>query len=75
MKNLTPKQLETLNAIRLWCGYNDMVGPSITDIMRIRGVNSSAGIREHVEILAAAGYITREPGKWRSIRLTKKGKA
>lgn len=43
--------------------------PSLQEIADVRGLRSLATVHEHVESLAAKGYLTRDWNRSRSIRL------
>ena len=69
-KELTPKQKEVLQLIRLKIretGYP----PTVRELCQALGVHSSATAFKYLKILEKKGYITREKEKTRAISLTR----
>ena len=65
---LTTKQTEVYNLIKKFIkekGYS----PTIRELCKILGLNSSASIHRHLKILKQKGYITYEEGKSRTIKI------
>jgi len=70
---MTPAHLKTFECISGYIAEN-RVAPTYEEIAERLDMRRSR-VGEHVISLEAEGYLTRVPGKWRSIRLTEKGEA
>jgi SOS-response transcriptional repressor LexA len=67
---LTPAQRRIMQAIWTLIARNGY-SPSLRELCEETGIRSTNTIRFHVEHLVERGYITREPGQFRTIRPTK----
>ena len=70
MEDLSPRQREVLDFIRLFIDQNGVV-PSYREIGGAVGIGSTNGVSDHVKALERKGYLERgDRGSPRSIRLT-----
>ena len=67
---LTPRQHDTLEAIRVYIAKHGF-SPSMREICDALGVASTNSAHEHLSALEDKGYITRLPGKARTVRIVK----
>lgn len=67
---LTDKQARVLAAIRKICGDPKREPPTLREIGTMAKISNVSTVNWAVARLEALGYITREPNKHRSIRLT-----
>lgn len=68
MQKLTDKQLQILNVIKDFIneyGYS----PTVREVAKIVGLNSSATVWVHLKHLKEKGYINYIEGKMRTIRI------
>lgn len=65
------KQSEAFNAIDEFIEIKKYP-PTVRELCRIMGVNSTSTIHEHIEHLQEKEYIIREPSIPRSIKIIKK---
>lgn len=68
---LTKRKKEILHFITNFFLQNEYM-PSLEEIAREFNLSSVATVHEHVEFLQENGYLTRLPGRARSLELTKK---
>ena len=68
LETLAPRQAEALQFIRQYLGQHGFA-PSLGDICEALDLSSRRGAAELVEKLEAKGFIKREPGSRRGIRL------
>lgn len=69
---MTPRQRDVALAIRdlsLALGYP----PTIRELCNRLNTRSTNGMAEHLELLAAKGYVWWAPGKARTLRVTVEG--
>lgn len=72
MNGLTRRQRQMLAFVGIYArthGYP----PSIREIGRRMGITSTNGVAEHLDCIAAKGYIARAFGRSRGIEITAKG--
>lgn len=69
MQKLTPSQLKILECIKEYIGANGYP-PSVRDICAAAGLASPSTAQFHLNALEREGYIVRDGGRNRSIRLT-----
>jgi repressor LexA len=69
MNPLTERQKLVLNAIAKLTSVNGYA-PTFRELMDDTGIKSPNGITLHLKALERKGYVTREPGKSRTLRLT-----
>lgn len=69
LQPLTDRQWEVLDYIRAFQGGRGYM-PTFRDLMSHFGMTSTNAITGHLKKLEKKGYITRDPDKARSIRLT-----
>lgn len=70
MKELTKKQIETLEVIERLTERNGLP-PSLREIQREMGLANQSTVSFHVSNLRDKGYITYEPNKKRTIKIIK----
>lgn len=70
MEELSPRQKQVLDFIRLYIGRNEYP-PSLRDISGALGIVGNASVLAHLEALERKGYIRREPGSSRGIVLVR----
>lgn len=68
---LTEKQAAILSFIGDRISSNGRP-PSLVEIAKQMGVTSPNAAREHIIVLARKGYVHRDKGRWRSLRITEK---
>ena len=71
MKDLTKKQKQVLDCI-ISCIRERGYCPSVRELGRELGLSSPSTVNSHLDRLEELGYIRREAGKSRSIRLTER---
>lgn len=72
MKDLTRRQRQMLAFVGIYArthGYP----PSIREIGRRMGITSTNGVAQHLDCIAAKGYITRAFGRSRGLEITAQG--
>lgn len=69
MQPLTPRQQQILSFIEDKV-RNDGSSPSVREIAKHFRIASPKGVTDHLATLERKGYLTREPGQARNIRLT-----
>jgi|TARA_Y100000361_G_C10977150_1_gene247070 repressor LexA len=67
---LTPRQKKLFDFIKSYM-KKEPVAPSYEEMMRAAGLRSKSGVHKIVLNLEARGWLTRLPGKNRSIRISK----
>ena len=68
MKDLTERQIEVLEYIKNWIDINEMP-PTVIEITNGLQLNSTNGVRGHLQALARKGAIELIPGASRGIRV------
>ena len=66
------KRPQVLAAVRKYMAVHKGYSPSVRDLMKIVGTNSSSLIDHHLKILEKEGRIKRRPGLARSIQIVEK---
>ena len=69
MNQLTARQSEVLAAIRAFTKEHNY-SPTFRELANVLGIESTNGVTVHLKALERKGYVTREPGKSRTLRLT-----
>lgn len=69
MENLTKTQAKVLDCIRSYIEHNGYP-PAVRDICTAVGLSSPSTVHSHLNTLERLGYICRDGGRNRSIRLT-----
>lgn len=67
---LTIRQREVLEAIAAFIEHNGYP-PSVRDLRVVLNVSSTATVKDHLDALVRKGWIERDPGAARGIRVLK----
>ncbi len=73
MRPLSPRQLELLRFIDAYVEEN-RYPPSIREIADARGVTSTNGVAQALDLLQRKGLVWRAPGRSRGLRVTELGR-
>ena len=68
----TPRQAEVLECIAQWFKRNETAGPTYAEIAELADVCVPTASR-HIDALFELGFVHRQKGKRRSLRLTPAG--
>jgi repressor LexA len=72
-KFATDRQLQVLREIA-WYIDAYKFPPSFREIGDMVGIKAVHGVEKHIKVLEVKGLIEREPGKYRALRITDKGR-
>lgn len=65
---LTDRQRDVLDAISAFIAANGYP-PAVRDLLVVLNVSSTATVKDHLDTLERKGWIERDPGSARSIRV------